>query len=312
MELEWVPCEICEGTDTETVFTYRFRDGEFQVVRCGRCGLVYLNPRPRLADWRDFYPSPNLDDASTPGLRIDPGIRPRVGFRSRYLRLFRDSDRDAREKSVLDFVCRDGSFLQTLRDDFGYRRLYGIEVRDGLAEKARRAGFEVRFGSIEQAKFPDKHFDIIIMRHTLEHLYHPVAALTEARRILKDDGLLRIELPNIASLSRLISGRHWAGFYIPWHLYYFSPGTLSGLLRRTGFRVIEARTFPYPHFMLSSLFALLNRVVPRKSKKSIAGVFKPGNSVAVGAVLAPLNFISVLIGRGDEIMLACKKSGGPD
>jgi SAM-dependent methyltransferase len=145
------------------------------------------------------------------------------------------------------------------------------------------------------------------MRHTLEHLYYPVAALSEVHRILKDGGLLRIEIPNIDSLSKLISGRQWAGFYIPWHLYYFSPQTLSALIKRLGFQVIENRTFPYPHFLLSSFFTVMNKVIPRKSKNAVAGVFKPGNSAGIGTVLAPFNYLSVILNRGDEVMLVCKK-----
>lgn len=82
------------------------------------------------------------------------------------------------------------------------------------------------------------------MRHTLEHLYHPAVALGEIRRILKDDGILWIEVPNTDSLGKIIFRSHWVGWDTSPHLYHFTPKTLSTLLERNGFRM-EKMEFPF-------------------------------------------------------------------
>ena len=49
--LEQAPCPICGLSDEKFLFSafdkmFSWRQEKFPVVRCWRCGLVYLNPRP--------------------------------------------------------------------------------------------------------------------------------------------------------------------------------------------------------------------------------------------------------------------------
>ena len=54
-------CTLCGVEDADPVavgadFEYRTCPDEFLAVRCRRCGLVYLNPRPADAEARRIYP----------------------------------------------------------------------------------------------------------------------------------------------------------------------------------------------------------------------------------------------------------------
>ena len=65
-----VPCDLCGSRDHEPLLTSRDRSwpiqsghpdadvppGEWQLVRCPQCELVYLNPRPELSALGQFYP----------------------------------------------------------------------------------------------------------------------------------------------------------------------------------------------------------------------------------------------------------------
>jgi SAM-dependent methyltransferase len=301
--IEWVPCAVCGGFDTDTMFVQEYAGVGFQVLRCRDCGLVYLNPRPSLGGMREFYPDPKADDRGTTiGLRVDPGIRPRVGFRKKYMEFYGTMGRNPR---TLDFVCRDGSFLEALRGRFGWQRLYGLDNRPALAKQASERGFGGFCGAIEKAGYPGGFFDLVVMRHTLEHLYEPHTALREVNRILKKGGFLRVEVPNINSLSKLVSGRMWSGFYIPWHLYHFSGATLRRLLEGEGFEVEEMFTLPYPHYMLSPLRRLRFLLPEKKARRGMGKTLD--DSVTVGVVLLPLNALAVSLGRGDEIVAVCQK-----
>src|SRR5512134_1518932 len=65
-----VPCNLCGADDAVRLFNgkdrlLRIDDAEFPVVRCRRCGLVYLNPQPSAEELRRYYPeaySPYQDD----------------------------------------------------------------------------------------------------------------------------------------------------------------------------------------------------------------------------------------------------------
>ena len=55
LKMEKVSCGVCGSSDAKTFasgkdFEYRTSPDEFAALRCGECGLVYLNPRPAAED----------------------------------------------------------------------------------------------------------------------------------------------------------------------------------------------------------------------------------------------------------------------
>ncbi len=81
----------------------------------------------------------------------------------------------------------------------------------------------------------DKH--VILLIHVIEHFSSPTRALSHIRGLLKEDGLLYIECPNIAApfatFGRLF---HFA------HIYNFTPNTLIAMATKCGFEVVEKFT----------------------------------------------------------------------
>ena len=63
----------------------------------------------------------------------------------------------------------------------------------------------------------------------------PIAGLRAAFRVLKPGGVTVIKTPNFASWNRTIRGMDWCGYHIPAHCNYFTPRTLSEMLRKAGF-----------------------------------------------------------------------------
>jgi Methyltransferase domain len=68
-----------------------------------------------------------------------------------------------------------------------------------------------------------------------EHLRDPLAALAEARSLLRPGGRLWLSMPNIASAGLARFGRNWRGLEPPRHLALFDPPRLSALLIDAGF-----------------------------------------------------------------------------
>jgi SAM-dependent methyltransferase len=91
----------------------------------------------------------------------------------------------------------------------------------------------------------------------------PMAALLEARRILKPDGVLVIaDLINIDSFCARVFGEGHRLIH-PMHFTYFSPSTITYHLGRTGFTVTEIE-YPYfrtPYFTVANIAKLMGRVL---------------------------------------------------
>jgi 2-polyprenyl-3-methyl-5-hydroxy-6-metoxy-1,4-benzoquinol methylase len=80
----------------------------------------------------------------------------------------------------------------------------------------------------------DDGMDAVLLIHVIEHFSSPSRALSHIRNLIKDNGLLYIECPNIgapfATFGRMF---HFA------HIYNFTPATLIALAKKCGYEVVQ-------------------------------------------------------------------------
>jgi SAM-dependent methyltransferase len=114
----------------------------------------------------------------------------------------------------------------------------GIEPDERLCRIAQSRGLNCLHSTLADAQFPDAHFDIAASYHVIEHVPSPRAELRELRRIIRPGGWLVMETPNIANLWYKLLGARWRQF-IPDHIYFFTPQTLTRLCEENGFEVNE-------------------------------------------------------------------------
>jgi SAM-dependent methyltransferase len=81
-------------------------------------------------------------------------------------------------------------------------------------------------------------FDAVAAVHVLEHFQKPYDFLAAVKTNLKDSGWLLVEVPNYASLSRVMSGRRW-NCLVDYHAVQFTPDSLSTLMQRARFKVLS-------------------------------------------------------------------------
>jgi hypothetical protein len=82
--------------------------------------------------------------------------------------------------------------------------------------------------------------DVVICRHTLEHIQPVAEFMTTVRRAIADrtDTLVLFELPDVARVLDELA--FWDVYFE--HCSYFSLGSLARLFRRTGFEVLHLET----------------------------------------------------------------------
>src|SRR5262249_32713550 len=97
-----------------------------------------------------------------------------------------------------------------------------------------------------EARLADARFDLVTMWHFLEHDYDPRRSLETARRVLKPDGWLIIEVPRLDSRTFRWFGRRWPGVQAPQHTVLFDRDRLLQMVRGSGFEVIDY--LPYGAF----------------------------------------------------------------
>jgi SAM-dependent methyltransferase len=222
------------------------KPGTFHFVRCMACGLVYQNPRISLERIVDYYD----DEYIAHRRKRDWGVLTPLFERAmnkldaeksrivqRYLTLTPSS-------AVLDVGCAAGTFLTHLRNRFG-ATVAGVDFKD-LSGLPSLAGVEFHCGLFYEVPFRAERFDLVTMWHFLEHDYDPVRSLQTARRVLKPDGRLIIEVPRLDSRTFRWFGDRWPGLQAPQHTVLLDRASLLALVRKAGFEVVDY--LPYGAF----------------------------------------------------------------
>lgn len=220
-----IPCNLCGSTEV-SVLANRSRSGEpLRTVICAKCGLVWSDPLPH--NPRDFY-----EDNYRVSYKGTYSPKPKHILRagnvalSRYRKIERLLSKPL---AILDVGSGGGEFfylLQTLGHD-----VKGIEPNKGYAEYSiREYGLNVQVGFVQDVTLQEESFDLITIWHVLEHTENPFEVLLKLHTLLKLQGILVIEVPNIeATCQSPKSTFHEA------HIFNFNIATLQRLAERAGF-----------------------------------------------------------------------------
>jgi SAM-dependent methyltransferase len=231
---EGANCALCGKSDTEVFIR---GGGPAHIVKCRHDSLVYMTPRPKAEVVRKFHTT----DVRNDNLEIFDRYRREI--------LSREAEAVKRLKpagNLLDIGCATGVFFDNFTK--GNWRLYGVDTAPlGVSISRTKRGAEVFNGTLAEAQYPSGFFDVVSILDTLFYDPDPRATLVEIRRILKDDGLLAVEVPgftytllrNRGPLCWLLDRKWTKGYTASYHLYYFSPRSLRLLLEASGFRVTK-------------------------------------------------------------------------
>jgi 2-polyprenyl-3-methyl-5-hydroxy-6-metoxy-1,4-benzoquinol methylase len=252
--MEAVICNNCGCPDTSPLHQFRLAPEEQDscVVRCLRCGLVYLNPRPSPDRIGIYYP-PNYQASMLNLLaRGKTNFIARLGF-GMVRRRRTPSSKGAR---LLDVGCSNGAYLAAMREK-GWD-VEGVEFDRAAVEYARHSrNLKVTQGDVENAlsELPGNSFDVVTLWHVLEHTFDPAAALKQIHRVLKPGGTLMLEVPNFGSPLASLFKKYWFPMDVPRHLYQFTPATLKMMLAKAGFHRFRVKGVPSPEAMVWSAVA---------------------------------------------------------
>jgi 2-polyprenyl-3-methyl-5-hydroxy-6-metoxy-1,4-benzoquinol methylase len=244
VNLEDCPCALGCAADSRILFsgvdTQNNLSGEYTVVKCEQCGLIRTNPRPTADTMGYYYPEDYapyqgtvVDDAVSKVARTQSPILRRIAKRILEMNIQRLPSMEA--GSMLEVGCASGSFLQVMQGK-GWK-VDGIEFSPSAADNARKSGFDVYTGSLEEAPDPEKKYDLIVGWMVLEHLHQPLRSLKKLRMWAKQDAMLVLSVPNAGSADFMWLKHDGYALQLPNHLYLFSPNSIEKLLKMAGWKL---------------------------------------------------------------------------
>ena len=248
-------CPLC-GSDSISEL-YECRDflvtgNKFNVCSCNSCSFVFTGNYPGEEEAATFYRSEDYISHSD----TEKGLFNKLYHRARSLMLsvkFRMLRKISGLKSafVLDIGSGTGYFPLYLQKK-GWQ-CQGIEISKEAREYALKKNKLSLLPPEAINDLKPGSIDIITMWHTLEHFYHPDDYLEKAYRILKENGLLIIAVPNHLSYDAHKYRALWAGWDVPRHLWHFNPSTIKVLAGKHHFELLAMKSLPLDGFYVSVL-----------------------------------------------------------
>jgi len=298
LKLTDVPCCICGVDAAEPIavgedFEYRTSPDTFQAVRCERCGLVYLDPRPHADELDRIYPpSYHAFDFSAERFGLVYRVRSRLEA-NRLLSWCKGLPDDAR---ILDVGCGDGFHLGLLQE-FGRKgwTVEGVDADRKAVEAATKRNLKVHHGSVEQLEQTGRSYHLAITIQTIEHVDDPPRVLRSIRNLLVPGGRLVVVTDNVETLDfRLFGGRHWGGYHFPRHFNLFSKRTLAALAGSAGLEVEQIATILSP---VNWVYSVRNALVDYGAPGWLVNRFSLQSPGSLG-VFTALDALFQAAGRG--------------
>jgi hypothetical protein len=185
-------CPYCQSSYADIVFKKAY---VIDICRCSQCGFYWTNPIFRFYRFYDFlYEGSGLTTNILKGKRLKQAIDENFKNSGKDYSFYLDRlEKNTEGKELLEFGSSWGYFLyQARKRNF---TVTGIEI----SKKRREFGienFEVKiFPSMDSLISQGKKFDIIVTFHTLEHLTYLGDIFKKFYMLLKDNGILVIEVP---------------------------------------------------------------------------------------------------------------------
>jgi SAM-dependent methyltransferase len=146
--------------------------------------------------------------------------------------------------------------------------------------------------SAQELPFGDDSFNVVIIKHIVEHLPNPEKAINEIGRVTMKGGTLILATPNLGSLLKPWKGGKWIGYQDPTHISLKQPQEWLGLIANAGFtplKVFSDGFWDVPYI----------RFVPKQLQKLFFG--------SLGGIQAITGFIFLPMTWGESVLVIAKK-----
>lgn len=228
------------------------------VIKCDKCGYAHVMPMPTIEDVKEFY---GKDYYET----IKPEMLSNYENSLDWFNQMYDDRFEIFEENttvpgkVLDIGAGAGYFLRRAKER-GWEYV-GVEASRAACKYAEQYNkITIINDFVENIAVSDVgQFDAINISEVLEHVINPVEIIEKCHKLLKDDGVLFLMLPNEFNPLQMANNKinpdasdYWV---VPEHHYnYFNFESINNLLSKAKFKTFKKEvSFPMEYLLLSGV-----------------------------------------------------------
>ena len=228
------------------------------VIKCEQCGYAHVMPLPTTEDIKEFY-GKDYYETIKPEMLSDYE-KSLDWFNQMYddrFEIFEENT--AMPGKVLDIGAGAGYFLKRAKErNWEY---IGVEASRAACKYAEKYNKVIIINDfIENISVSDVgKFDAINISEVLEHVINPIDILKKCYKLLKDDGVLFIMVPNefnpLQLVNNKINSKSLNYWIVPYHHYnYFNFDSINNVLGKAKFKSFKTEvSFPMEYLLLSGI-----------------------------------------------------------
>ncbi len=246
-------CPTCGHKDYVTHLVlkdYFLSNEEFSIIKCTQCGLLSTFPQPLPSEIGKYYKSSHYISHATENKGLESTIynfirKKTLASKTKLIRKYSAGNR------LLDIGCATGVFL-----DYCYRHGFTVEgiEPDEKSRNYARKQFNLKVNDVEYlSRLPERSFDVITMWHVLEHVNDIQERMRLVSRLLTDDGIAFIALPNPLSYDAQFYKEYWAAYDVPRHLYHFTRASFTAFINEQQMKIIKIVPMVFDAYYISLL-----------------------------------------------------------
>jgi len=184
-----------------------------------------------------------------------------------------------------------GHLVGQLEDTF---ETYGMDLNHWAVQQSKSVieKTSLQTASAQEIPYKDGAFNVVIIKHIVEHLPDPQKAIREIGRVTEPGGTLILATPNLDSLLKPWKGNKWIGYQDPTHISLKRPAEWLDLIRSAGFsplRVFSDGFWDVPYI----------RFVPRQIQKLFFGSLGGFQAIS-GVIFLPMRW-------GESVLVIARK-----
>ena len=248
-------CPVCGSDAIGKVLTandYTVSNESFEIFHCSNCQLRFTQDVPDAAHIGPYYKSEEYisHTDTSKGLinKLYQTVRKKTLKSKRKLI---QKETGLRKGQLLDIGSGTGAFVNEMKQHEWI--VTGLEPDEDARMIAKKSyGIELQNMSLLWQQEPES-FDAITLWHVLEHIHNADEVISLFHKVLNEEGVLVIAVPNINSLDRKIYSNYWAAYDVPRHLYHFSPTSMQHLAEKHGFTIVKQKRMWFDSFYVSML-----------------------------------------------------------
>jgi len=116
---------------------------------------------------------------------------------------------------------------------------FGCDVNHWAVNESKKVvkRSHLQTASAQELPFKNDSFNVVIIKHIVEHLPNPKKAIEEIARVLEPGGTLILATPNLDSLLKPWKGEQWIGYQDPTHISLKTPSEWMYMIEVSNLRI---------------------------------------------------------------------------